>query len=282
MPKKQFTRNDWSVFNGWVSPEPVVHLPDWSIFDPLEDAAIIYFKHQAAGLTRLLSEWDKALSSFDVDPSRLDWTKFRPLRLGREEDWSDWLGYFIESSKKGDFAKELFSGTGDPQKFIPLCVRREDRTEKHRADIVIDWDARRSFHIEVKLWDQSFEKTFTTSEELQNSKGNRQEQDEWAHYILLPSKAESAWQECAAGIDDAKVSVKVLTWEKVALVIRRALRMETEDVRWRALAYTYLGAIEQKILGFPRIASVEKGGSFLKLQKLSEFSEYLKEGLSNG
>lgn len=281
MPSKILPENNWSIFNGWKCPE--LPLPAWTVFDSFESSALKYFTHQADGLTLLLKKWDHALNRFDGDPSRLDWKTFRPLRLGREEDWSDWLGYFIESSKTGDFGKELFGGLEiDSKRFIPKRVIREDTTTNYRADIVITWDEHRCSYVEVKLWDQSYEKTFKTSEELQTSKKWQGDSQIWSHYILLPSKVEGLWLECTAAIRDpisAPIKVQVLTWEKVAWAIRRALRAQSEGDRWCALAYNYLGAIEQKILGFPRIGV---NGEAASLQRLAEFSEFLEKGLLNG
>lgn len=282
MLDKPLTRNSWVIFDGWDRPKGEFTLPDWKVFDSLESSALKYFEHQASGLKTLLKTWDQVFKTFDGDPSRLNWKLFRPLRLGREEDWSDWLGYFIESSKTGHFSKELFGSPDmDPKGFIPKRVRREEATTNYRADIVIAWDALRNTQVEVKLWDQSYEKTFTTSEELQTLRKGTRDTQTWTHYILLPSKMESAWSDCAADCNTT-VCVQVLTWENVALALRRALRTRSEDLRWSALAFNYLGAVEQKILGFPRIGFDEDAASFfLKQQKLAEFSEYLEKGLSN-
>lgn len=276
------TRNSWTIFDGWDCPKDEVFLPDWKVFDSLESHALMYFNHQASGMKLLLKSWDQALNAFDGDPSRINWKLFRPLRLGREEDWSDWLGYFIESSKTGCFGKELFGSPDmNPTEFIPKSVKREEATTNYRADIVIAWDTHRNSQVEVKLWDQSYEKTFITSEELQASRKGVRDAQTWTHYILLPSKMEGVWSDCVAAIT-TNVRVQVLTWENVALAFRRVLRAQSEDVRWRALAYNYLGAIEQKILGFPRIGVSGDGASFfLKQQKLAEFSEFLQKGLSN-
>src|SRR5260221_4521009 len=38
---------------------------------------------------------DRALAGFERDPLHHDWSRFRPLRLLREEDWSDWIAHLV-------------------------------------------------------------------------------------------------------------------------------------------------------------------------------------------
>ena len=44
--------------------------------------------------------------------------------------------------------------------------------------------------------------------------------------------------------------VKVITWDDVAVSIRKALQSD-ELITWKVWAYTFLGAIEQILIGFP-------------------------------
>jgi hypothetical protein len=43
----------------------------------------------AKALGLALERWDERLRDLGGDPAREDWSRFRPLRLSREEDWSD-------------------------------------------------------------------------------------------------------------------------------------------------------------------------------------------------
>ena len=43
-----------------------------------------------------------------------------------------------------------------------------------------------------------------------------------------------------------------ITWEHVALSLRRSLLYPEETLAWKAWAYAYLGAVEQTLLGYPR------------------------------
>ena len=60
----------------------------------------------------------RLLAQFGGDPTHQNWEALRPLRLrsqGREEDWSDWLAYLIQSSDTGTFSCILFGGSPSEQ-----------------------------------------------------------------------------------------------------------------------------------------------------------------------
>jgi hypothetical protein len=53
--------------------------------------------------------WRKKLQPLCGDGSSYDWDRFRPLLHDREEDWSDWLAWLLETSQTGLLAKSLFT-----------------------------------------------------------------------------------------------------------------------------------------------------------------------------
>lgn len=271
--------NKWAVFDGWGKPSS--RQPSWSALDAMIAADKALTSKQISELSEIVKKWDDVLADFGWDPSRIDWRDFRPLRLTREEDWSDWLAYFIGSSKTGLFARRLFGDpAAEPGDFIPIKIRRELETEAHRADIVVEWGKGRYSHIEVKLWDKSFDKTFDTSSELEHANSDRAGYKNYSHYILLPGKAVDRWLDSAAAAESV-LRVQHLTWEDLALAIRLALRNSEEGLRWRALAYNFAGAIEQHILGFPRVGMKSAISAAQKRIKMAELSDYLQKGLKN-
>jgi hypothetical protein len=189
--------------------------------------------------------WTLALDPLG-EVSQLDWRKFRPLRLSREEAWSDWLGHLIEVSTSGRFACELLGSRGQhPSSAYALpLVEREVRAGQgeYRADLVIQWQSREIAHIEVKVGDQSFEKTFETAELLEKEYGRGRP---WHNFILLPAEDADKWLQVAAG----RTSVTMLTWTQAATALRCALWSRDESLPWRTWAHSFCGAIEQRLLG---------------------------------
>ena len=72
-----------------------------------------------------VAKWDQHLSKVDGDPLHEDWSRFRPLRLTREEDWSDWLAWLLENSNSGRLAAEVFHR--EQERCIRPAVPRADR-----------------------------------------------------------------------------------------------------------------------------------------------------------
>src|SRR5690606_34208801 len=99
-----------------------------------------------------------------------DWSHFRPLRVDREEDWSDWLQHFIATSEHGHFARFALPrcGFGEASAWARPEVTREDATESRRADLVVRWRNGQRCHVEVKVGDQHLSKTVDTALELES------------------------------------------------------------------------------------------------------------------
>src|SRR5258708_3312707 len=107
----------WDVFDSWVTHPPTTagHLRDWAVFDPWLAAAESRARPLREEVIALRQDWANRVGT-EVDDR--DWTTFRPLRLDREEDWSDWLDHLIATNDS--FAarllknpSELWEGTGD-------------------------------------------------------------------------------------------------------------------------------------------------------------------------
>ncbi len=203
---------------------------------------------------KLLKQWDEHLDEFGGDPSALDWHTFRPLRLRREEDWSDWLAWLLEKSREGQFAWTLFGNEGDrPEEFF--CrpeARREELSEdrERRGDLVLIWGRILGIHAEVKVGDKQFEKTYETGRKLQAL--HEQQVSEWKDFILIPAESRPAWDESVRHDRGGLGEVHVISWEDVACALRKCLWSGREPVAWRAWAWSFCGAIEQSLLGLTR------------------------------
>ena len=223
---------------------------------------------------KLIEQWDSELAEFGNDPTHTDWSRFRPLRLSREEDWSDWLAYLIEMSDTGVFAQRLLSIPVQKQGdyTLPLNVDREVSHGEYRADIVVQWADKSHTHIEVKVGDDDLGKTSATGRAMRS--GYRQSPRKWTNFILMLSQQVTYW-DGESHDEDGEPPVNVITWSDVSVALRQALRSE-EQLLWKSWAYSFLGAIEQLLVGFP--------GHRLKarpIEKLDDKIRIMKKGFED-
>jgi hypothetical protein len=192
----------------------------------------------------LKHKWDRRLRPLGGDPATLPFDDFRPLRLSREEDWSDWLAWLLRTSETGAFAEVLFGQyMNRGSRFAAREVEREKPTEARRADIVVSWESGQRSHIEVKIEDSQFGKTFDTAKELRG----REPKSKWHHFILLPDERMKDWYAVAS---DREVGEEVyaIPWSNVVVGLRRCLWAGSESLVWRTWAWTFCAAIERHIL----------------------------------
>jgi hypothetical protein len=250
---------DWSfveVFKASVSTSvaktrQVSEMPDWDSADAIS-AALQNAATQIQGrLDKSLARWDIKLAQLGSDPQRHDWHSFRPLRLGREEDWSDWLAYLLETSKSGQLGYKLFREiVGSKQSdFSRPEVKREVFVRNRRADIVLVTGNRVVIHIEVKIWDRQCEKTGETSALVADAFVPKRG-PVVTNVLLVP---EDLKEGVVLDEHHTGVEIKTMVWAHVASSIRAVLAgadSDAEDISWRVWAWSFVGCIEQKILGF--------------------------------
>lgn len=248
----------WDFLDRWRMPASELQQPTWAAVVRWDESA----RNSVAGAARELAEhvkrWEAWLEPLGEISSQ-DWREFRPLQLGREEGWSDWLAHLLARSTTGLFARELLQRHPElagVSSFAELHVRREVETDggERRADLLIERrDA--AAHIEVKAGDRAFKKTYDTAECLEEKyRGNRA----WADFILLLPSDVDRWR-AEVREDDPRVIVDV-TWRDVAVALRRAIKRDDESLHWRTWAHAFCGAVEQRLLGCePSIASLHSG-----------------------
>ncbi len=212
----------------------------WAALDRLKGEAQKAFEPCSIRLSKLKMKWEGKLGR-DFDNGR-DLSTFRPLRLTREEDWSDWLAWLLETSKSGILATELFGtklGSNSPN-VKPFVVEREKGTgdRSRRGDILLKWKDS-GISLEVKLYDRSFEKSYDTARKFEMDYPNLS----WNHFILLSNDIISDWEQSKK--DDTIIAV---LWKDVSKGIRQSLWNASECLIWNVWAWTFCQAIEQKIL----------------------------------
>lgn len=241
---------DWKVFDDWDllgQSHPVRH--DWNAVDDMLSAFTGVFADVYSQLHELLGDWDRLLAEFGGDPTHKNWRRFRLLRTWREEDWSDWLAYLIESSESGVFACMLFGDAVVNRRnyATPKSAEREVAHTGFRADVVVEWTNQIFTHIEVKVGDSNLAKTLPTGRVMR--KRYHQPEERWNNCILLLSRQLPHW-EATDQAEAGEPPVKVITWESVCIALRRGLQSE-ESIRWKVFAYTMIGAVEQLLVGYP-------------------------------
>ncbi len=265
----------WDAFSKWVIPRRSVILPRWEVFEPLKEKARGLLQAEVGDLPKLIHAWDNKLASYGGDSSKSEWVTFRPLRVGREEDWSDWLGFLIETSKTGVLAARMFGRTHGA---LTSKVCREAVAGDYRADLLIYWENGGVAHLEVKIDDPNLEKTFAASDAFEAEFGNC---GEWRNFILMKESARSRWSTITRSVPRGKVSD--IVWGDVAVGLRQALWRGGETVGWNAWAYAFLGAIEEKILALGRFEeTLENGTGLSRLFLLKQRRDLFAEGMRDG
>lgn len=234
----------------------------------------------AAGrrLDTCLREWDRALNDIGGDPSREDWEKFRPLRLSREQDWSDWLAYLLALSRTGRFPARLLAGDVRYAEHWQVSPEREVRSPGSRADLVVRFVDGGWVHFEVKIGDLDLAKTPGTAQALRSVIEGEFKGD----YLLLPAADVGEWEDVKKGLDGAD-TITILTWHDVAKALRASVReRNAKNLRWRVWAATFLGAVEQRLLGLPQAGShdIEPGKyspQGVDVERVRLLDELLKE-----
>ena len=133
-----------------------------------------------------------------------------------------------------------------PASYRTPKVEREVPTkdQERRADIVVVWRGGQRTHIEVKVGDEKFDKTFETCRKLRADTPT----SEWYYSILIPDASSAAWGAVArahAGED----TIDVILWDDVVRCLRQCLWERCEPLVWRAWAWAFCGAIEARLLG---------------------------------
>jgi hypothetical protein len=258
-------RASWSAFDRWRPPAPSI---DWLAAVDWEASFDRLRRQSANDLEERLGKWDKELSAIGGDPSREDWSAFRPLRLSREEDWSDWLAHLLATSTSGAFSARLFADVDGASRREIDAIDREYSAGDYRADLVIRFKGDAWLHLEVKVGDLSLEKTTKRGDALRA----KCEGTCLGDLLLLPKHDRRHWDAIAS--DASKVHV--LDWHDVARALRASIREDRqESLSWRVWARAYLGAVEQLLLGLP---VVRAGGAARSLQRrITERLEWMIE-----
>ena len=246
----------WASTESWRVPRRRV---GWSAADDWSRSFSAVVTAAGRSLDTCLLAWDRALDDIGGDPSRENWENFRPLRLSREEDWSDWLGHLLTSSLNGRFPARLLAGDVlQAEKWRVSSAEREKPAGTYRADLVVHFTDR-WVHIEVKIGDLDLAKTPDTTEALRSVVVGKFMGD----YLLLPAADLGYWDDEKKRLKGRADTITTLTWLDVAKALRASvLERAPELLRWRVWAFTFLGAVEQRLLGFPHV-----GKDDIKLDK---------------
>jgi hypothetical protein len=211
----------------------------WARVEPFLAVGAKFAAASTAEVQEALDEWDTELATIDGDPSREDWSRFRPLRLSREEAWADWLAHLLELSPH--FASRLLrhSNIGLERVEREVVTPGADEIDR-RLDIVVCWSSAVFTHVEIKVGDGAFEKTIDTSRSIELHRPGT-----WQHVLLVPPEDES---DALSEVEESAPSIAVMTWQQVATTLRACLWSGCGGVSWRVPARAFLGSVEQRLL----------------------------------
>lgn len=264
----------WDIFNDWnINQTSQLNL-NWESFVSLKPYYNKLINSRYEQLLTALNKWNTILVAYGNDPTYYNWDNFRPLRLNREEDWSDWLAFLIEKSETGFFNTDLFKINPDfITNFSSPKVDREVTVQNFRADLIIQWKNDNFTHLEIKIGDKNLKKTFETSRVLQQK--YKIDDNNWNNYILLLNNQLNDWLKVE---EQSKINtiVKAITWQDVSISLRKSL-LTNENYTWKAWAYTFIGAIEQKLINYKGYKITEKPTENLDIK-----TEILEKALNNG
>lgn len=243
----------WDSSKGWRAPTSLVN---WNAVVAWTPAFERLVEVGARALIEALKRWDERLCDLGGDPAREDWSTFRPLRLGREEDWSDWLGHLLATAKSGRFPARLFSeNPSDAERWKVKEARREVVADEYRADLVVQFVNDDWAHLEVKVGDLNLAKTPATGDALQRYQLKKVRDN----FLLLPEENISAWREELPRLGENAENIRILTWHDVARALRLSVaEAGSECLVWRAWAVTFLGAVEQVLLKYPPVTTTSR------------------------
>ena len=266
--------SSWSIFDNWnYKVKEKKFYPDWHLFDSMVSTLSLFYKKKCKEFQSLHGKWDKKLKSYGGEPSNFNWDSFRPLRLTREEDWTDWLIHLISESQTGYFSSHLFciENTTENDYSRPCYIDREVSYKGRRADIIIKWNNCIYSHVEIKIGDENLVKTYDTAE-LMRSYYNIPK-NKWHDFIIILESQVEDW----VNIDNSKnCPIQYLTWNDVAIMLRKSILISNEPLSWKVWAYSFLGAIEQKLLYFKHEYKISD------ILQIENNIIILKEGLVNG
>jgi len=247
----------------------------WRSINALKDKAEGALAPYHGRYQHLLHRWKQRLRPICGELFEVAWADFRPLRLSREEAWSDMLAWLLEAATTGILGRLMFGAHTNHNSacFRTRNVEREVQTknQERRADIVVTWRSGQRTHIEVKVGDKNFDKTFETCRKLHAAIPTCV----WSDAILMPDGSRAAWEK-AARSNVGESTVEVILWDDVARYLRRCLWERREPAAWQAWAWTFCGAIEADLLGLRSPDGLPLGIS--RLQMASRWVEVLTSG----
>lgn len=240
---------DWEFLRHFRAPRVAPRVVTWAGTEKWIRAARESVTPAVVELDALLRASDRELERLGGDPIHRDWRRFRPLALDREEAWSDWLASLLETSRTGILARNMFGGHASDLA-LPSDVRREwCLPGGYRADLGVRLRSGTWLHVEVKVGDDAFAKTYDTGAALRAEVGTSASVRD---YILLPDADLDAWDDATRWLAKKfEFTVTPITWRQVVTGLRRALRAGGELPFWEAWAYGFAGAAQQVLLGHP-------------------------------
>lgn len=262
---------DWA--DAWAPPR--ASRSDWSAVDSFVTAAEPRLRENSKALLQLLERSQDQLRF--TDPLLCDLGLHRWLGKDREEAYSDWLAWVLQQLGEADAVLRVLGVQNT--KFVARTYRveREAFVEEGapgcegRIDLLIHFGEpeRAILGVEVKTWDQSYEKQAGYLKSLQKP-------DLPAECVLVAIEVPR----------DGRFGFTLRSWQDLCMALRREIGRSgnghDSDII-KAMMLGFVGAIEQNLLEFGTAASRrarDKQATLVSRKLLEHLSETVEVAMS--
>lgn len=244
----------WAALRSLMAQPHELRGVSWEPVERIRKVAQAKLHKDAVRIRSLLDRSSRALFPLG-DPLSEDFGSHRWLKGKREEVYSDWLAWTLEQLPSPGHIAELFQLQLPVKYSGKISVRREiwvpkgHHEQTGRIDLVVEVGDQWMIIIEVKMGSAELADTQKQRNYLRSRKAKS------ASKILLALSGASPTYE--------KFSLR--QWRDLCILLRRMmpeLKKAGLTLIQRTMILSFVGAIEQNIIGFPGLLKVKLNNSY--------------------
>jgi hypothetical protein len=248
------TLHKWAALRSLIAQPQEPRETSWKPVERIRKAAQEKLHKDAVRLKNLLDRSSRSLFPLS-DPLSEDFGSHRWLKGQREEVYSDWLAWILEQLPSPHHILKLFQVKSLMKYSGKISVRREiwvpkgNHERTGRIDLVVEVGDQWMIIIEVKMGSAELADTQKQRNYIRSSKAKS------ASRILLALSGASPTYE--------KFSLR--QWRSLCILLRRMmpdLKKAGLTLIQRTMILSFVGAIEQNVLGFPGLLKLKLNNSY--------------------